>query len=107
MVSDDGTPGHVDDQILSPLARHFPTHAVDAGTGLVLALIAEVQQGGQIVVDVEHHAAAVTAVAAVGAAGGHIFFPVEGHGTVAAPSANDCNANLIYKHSISLHVLGG
>ena len=106
-IPDNGAPGHVDDEIFAPFAGHFPTHAVDTGGCLILALIAEVQQSGQVVVDVEHHAAAMTAVAAVGAAGGNVFFPVEGHGAVAAPSADDRNANLIYKHSISLHVLGG
>ena len=106
-IPDNGAPGDVDDEIFAPFAGHFPTHAVDTGGCLILALIAEVQQSGQIVVDVEHHTAAMTAVAAVGAAGGNVFFPVEGHGAVAAPSADDRNANLIYKHSISLHVLGG
>ena len=50
----------------------------------------------------EHHAPAVTAVAAVRPAGGHIFFPVEGHRAVAAPAADDRDPHLIYKHSIYL-----
>ena len=91
-------PGHLDDQVLAPLARHLPALAVDTGLSGVLALVAEVQQGGQVVVDPENDAAAVAAVAAVRAAGGHIFFPVEGHRTVAAPAANDGNSNFIYKH---------
>ena len=91
-------PGDINHKVFTPLARHFPAHAVDARTGLILALIAKIQQCGQIVVDMENHAAAVTAVAAVGTAGGHIFFPVEGHRAVTAPSADDGDAYFIYKH---------
>ena len=40
----------------------------------------------------------MAAVAAVGAAGGHIFFPVKGYGTVTATAANDCDPYFIYKH---------
>ena len=96
-----GAPGYVDDQGFSPLAGHFPAHAVDTCLSSVLSLIAEVQQGGHIVVDPQDDAAAVTAVTAVRAAGCHIFFPVEGHGTIAAATAADCNSNFIYKHLIS------
>ena len=39
------------------------------------------------------------AVAAVRAAGGHIFFPVERHRSIAAPSADDGDAHFIHEHS--------
>ena len=38
-------------------------------------------------------------VAAVRAAGGHIFFPVERHRSIAAPSADDGDAHFIHEHS--------
>jgi len=85
-------------QRFAPLATHVPALAVHAGTGGILALIAEIQQGGHIVVDTQDDTAAVTAVAAIGTAGGYIFFPVEGHGAVAAATADDRDSYLIYKH---------
>ena len=97
-VSYHGAPGDFDDQGLSPLAAHVPALAVLARLGGILALIAEIQQGGQIVVDPQDHAAPMAPVSPIGAAGGHIFLPVEGHGTVAALAAQDCNPNFIYKH---------
>ena len=40
----------------------------------------------------------MTAVAAIGTAGCHIFLPVECHRTVAASAANHGDSNFIYKH---------
>ena len=97
-VSYHGAPGDLDDQGLSPLAAHVPALAVLARLGGILALIAEIQQGGQIVVDPQDHATPMAPVSPIGAAGGHIFLPVEGHGAVAALAAQDCNPNFIYKH---------
>ena len=96
-----GAPGHLHNEGFAALAAHFSAQPVLTRLGGVFALVAEVQQGGQIVVDPEDHTAAVTAVAAVGAAGGDIFFPVEGHRTVAALAAADGDSNFIYKHSVS------
>ena len=95
---------HVRQQL--QLQHHVPLLPLESGAGEPGHLpggggIAEVQQGGQIVVDPEDHTAAVTAVAAVGAAGGNIFFPVEGHRPVAALAAADGDSNFIYKHSVS------
>ena len=98
-VPDDGTPGNLDDQVFPSLARHFSALTADTGGGLVLALVAEIQKSGQVVVDPENDAAAMPAVAAVRAAGGHIFFPVERHRSIAAPSADDGDAHFIHEHS--------
>ena len=98
-VPHDGAPGNLDDQVFAPFARHFSTLTADAGGGLVLALVAEIQKSGQVVVDPENDAAAMSAVAAVRAAGGHIFFPVERHRSIAAPSADDGDAHFIHEHS--------
>ena len=82
----------------SPLTEHLAAHAVDTGLGCILALITEVQQSGHVVRNAQNDTAAMTAVAAVRAAGSHIFFTPEGNGTIAAPSADDCNSNFIDKH---------
>ena len=106
-IPDHGAPGDLDNQGLSTLAAHIPAQAVHTCLGGVLPLITEIQQCGKIVIDPQDHAAAMAAVAAVGTAGGHIFFPVEGHGAIAAPSAADCNSNLIYKHCLPPWFHGG
>ena len=98
-VPDDGAPGDFDDQVFAPFARHFPTLTADTCGGLILALVAEIQKSGQVVVDPENDAAAMPAVAAGRAAGGHIFLPVERHRSIAAPSADDGDAHFIHEHS--------
>ena len=89
---------HLDDERLAALTAHFPALAVLTCLGSVLALIPEVQQRGQIIVDPQDDAAAMAAVTAVGTAGGNIFFPVECHRAVTALATNDGNSNFIYKH---------
>ena len=90
--------GNLDDQILAPLAGHLTAQTVDTCLCSILALITEIQQRGHMVADTQHNAAAVTAVAAVRAAGSHVFFTVECHRTVAAATADDRDSNFIYKH---------
>ena len=58
--------------------------ALAALRGHILALIAEVHQGAQVVVHHKNDVAAAAAVAAVRAACGHEFFTVKAHRTVAA-----------------------
>ena len=101
-VPDHRALGHLDDEIFTPLAAHATAQAVGTGGSHILALVAEIQQGREVGVDVQHHAAAVTAVAAVGTACGHVFFPVEGHGPVAAPASAYGNAYFIYEHKMTL-----
>jgi len=83
-VPDHGAQGDLDDQVLPIPAGAALAGAVHAVGGHVFALIAEVHQGGHMPVHLEDHVAAPAAVAAVGSAGGHVFFPVEGHGAVAS-----------------------
>ncbi len=59
-----------------------------------------------MLVDLQNHAAAPAAVAAVGAARGHVLLPVEGHRAVAAAARLDGDAGGIYKgccHKTSCH----
>ena len=83
-IPDDCASGNLDDQILAPFAAHIPALAACACLGGVLAFVAEIQKGGQIVVDPQDHTAAMAAVAAVGTAGGYIFFSVESNCSVTA-----------------------
>ena len=96
-VPDDGAPGHPQDQVGPVLAGAALALAVHAVFGHILALIAKVHQGGHVVVHRDHHVAAPSAVAAVRAAGGHIFLPVKGDHAVAAVAGTDGDARGIYK----------
>ena len=96
-VPDDGAPGDPQDQVCAVSAGAALAASVCAVGGGVLALIAEVHQGGHMVVHCDHHVAAPAAVAAVRAAGGHIFFPVEGDHAVAAVAGADGDLCGIYK----------
>ena len=75
-VPDDGAPGDLQDQIGPVLAGAALAGAVHAVFRHILALIAEVHEGGHVVVGHHHHVAAPAAVAPVGAAGRHVLLPV-------------------------------
>ena len=79
-----GAAGHADDQVVTVCAAHPLGAAILAVGRGVLALVAEVHQGGQVVVGHKDDVAAAPAVTAVGAARRHEFFAVERHRTVAA-----------------------
>ena len=103
-VPDHRAPGHPDDEVLSVLAGAALALAVHAVSGGVLAFVAEIHQGGQVVVDFQNHVAAPAPVAAVGSPCGDIFFPVEGHHAVASAAGFDGDAGGVYKgccHSCS------
>ena len=80
--------------VLAGLAAALAVHAVGRH---IFALVAEVHQGGHVVVHLQDDGAAVAAVAAVGAAGGHVFLPVEGHRAVAAVAGPDGDPRFINK----------
>ena len=94
-VPDQGAPRHADGEALTVLAAFAAALPVYAASGHIFALIAEVHKGGHIVVHLHDDAAAVAAVAAVGAAGRDIFFSVKGHRAVAAVAGSDAYARLI------------
>ena len=83
-VLDDGAQRHLDDQIFGVLAVAQACTALAAFRGNVLALVAEIHQGGQVIVHHKNNVAAAAAIAAVRAASGHEFFTVKAHRTVAA-----------------------
>ena len=79
-----GAPGHPDHKVVGVCAALPLGTAVLPVRRRVLALVAEVHQGGKVVVGHKDDVAAAAAVAAVGTARRHEFLPVEGHGAVAA-----------------------
>ena len=81
----------------------YTPEAVLAGAGLtilrgILGLVLEVDEGGEVLVHLEYHIAALAAVTAIGAAGCHILLPVEMHRTIAALTGTDLDFTDIYKH---------
>ena len=78
------TAGHADDQVVAVGTAHALSAAILAVGRGVLALVAEVHQGRQVVVRHKDDITAAAAVAAVRTARRHEFFAVERHRTVAA-----------------------
>ena len=66
-----------------------------------LPFIPEVHQRAGSVLGDEDHAAAAAAVAAVGAAGRHVFLPVEGNRSVPPVSRLDAYGRFIHEHGFS------
>jgi hypothetical protein len=64
-LGDHGADRHADLDVLALLAVHLPTHAVFAALGAELALVAEVDQGVEVLVGHQPHRAAITAIAAI------------------------------------------
>ena len=83
-VLDDRAQRHLDDEVLGIFAVAQARAALAALRGHILALVAEIHQGGQVVVHHKDDVAAAAAVAAVRAACCHEFFAVKAHRTVAA-----------------------
>ena len=94
-VPDESPSGDPDGETLSVLAAFAAALPIYAGRSHIFALVAEVHQRGHIVIHLHDDAAAVAAVAAVGATGGHVFLPVEGHGSVTAVAGPDGDAGFI------------
>jgi len=80
---------HLDEDILSALAVFLLAHAVLAALGAELALVAEINQGIEVFICGEPHAAAITAIAAIGAAERDELLAPKPHATIAAIACND------------------
>ena len=96
-VAHHGAFGHPDHQVVPVLAGAPLALAVPAVFGGVFALVAEIHQGGHVGVHPQNDVPAAPAVPAVGAAGGHVLLPVEGHRAAAARSRPDGDAGGIDK----------
>src|SRR5690606_22061861 len=73
-----------DEQVLAALAVHLPAHAVLPALGAEAALVAEVDQGGEVLVGDQPDAAAIAAVAAVRTAQRDELLAAEADASVAA-----------------------
>ena len=82
-ILNQGTPGHADHQVRRAFAKTAVAPSIFPSLGCILALVTEIRQGGQVVIHLEDNAASLAAVTSVRSASGHVFFPVEGDGTVA------------------------
>ena len=101
--------GHLDDKIRGIFAGAALCAAILPIFGVVLALIAEVHQGRQVIIRLKHHIAAAAAIAAIGAAGCHKLFAVKTDRAVAALACvypNGCNINKICRHIFSFLIQG-
>ena len=84
--------------VLAVGAAHARALAVHAALGLEVVLEAVVDQRRDAQVGLDDDVAAVTAVAAVGAAFGDVRLATEGHAARAAVAAFDVYAYLVYEH---------
>ena len=102
-ILDHGAQRHLDDQILGIFAVAQACAALAALRGHILAFIAEIHQGGQMIVRHKDDVAAPAAVAAVRAARGHEFFAVEAHRTIAALARMEPYRGDVDKVSLCCH----
>ena len=88
---------HADVQALAHTAGAALALTVGTVAGHIFALVAKVHERGHVVVHFKDDVAAAPAVAAVRAAGGHIFLAVEGHCAVAAVARAHGDGHFINK----------
>ena len=101
VVINQGAPGHRDDAVGPRFSKAALGPARLARLGGKLPFIPEVHQRAGSVLGDEDHAAAAAAVAAVGAAGRHVFLPVEGNRSVPPVSRLDAYGRFIHEHGFS------
>ena len=94
-----GAGGHAKIDILAIAAGAVAARAVLAASGLVVWLIAEIEQRCQERVHDQIDMAASPAVAAIGAAERYVFLVAEAHATVAAVARLEENFGMIHKHT--------
>ena len=97
-VAHDRTARDLDDQVFSALSLAAAALAVHAVGRDIFALITEVHEGGQIIVDPQNDRTAVAAIAAVRASRRHIFFPMESNRAITARARLHINFRFINKH---------
>src|SRR5690606_18835352 len=96
-VDDHGADGHDDGHVVAALAVLLLAHAALALLGLETALVAEVDQGVEVLVGLQPDAAAVAAVTTVGAALGNELLPPETHAAIAALACGHGDFNFVYE----------
>src|SRR5262245_32867085 len=99
-IGDDGAEGHFQDHVVAAGAVTVRALPVGAALGVVVALVVVIEQRGQRGIGLEPDAAAVTAVAAVGAAIGNEFLAAEAHAAGAPVAALDEHIDLVDEHTV-------
>ena len=84
-----GADRHADGDVFAGLAEHLPALAVFAALRAELALVAEVDEGVEVFVGLHPDAAAVAAIAAIGAAEGDELLATEADAAIAAATGKD------------------
>src|SRR5690606_602847 len=84
-----------DGEILAGLAIHLPAHAVLPALGAEHPLVAEVDQGVEVLVGNDPDAAAIAAVAAIGATQRDELLAPETDATVAAVACDDLDFGFV------------
>ena len=90
--------GHLEHEVLPRRAVHAAAFAVRAALGLEVVLEAVLDERGQARVGLDHHVAAVPAVAAVRPALRHVGLAAKRHATRAAVAALHMYAHFVDKH---------
>src|SRR6266849_328668 len=84
IVEDQRADGNLQDHVTTGMTGAVGAFAMAATIGLEFAIVTVAEQRVVVNVGFEIDAAAMAAVAARGTAAGHVFFPPEGHATIAA-----------------------
>src|SRR5690606_1331273 len=90
-----GAGGHGDDHVLAALAVHLPAPAVLAALGAEQLLVAEVDQGVEVLVGDQPDATAIAAVAAIRPAQRNELLAAEAHPAVAAVAGGDGDLSFV------------
>jgi hypothetical protein len=96
-VAQQGAARHADVQALAHAAGAALALTVGAVGGYIFSLVAKIHERGHVVVHFKDDVAAAPAVAAVRAAGSHVFLAVKGHCAVAAVACAHGDGHFINK----------
>ena len=102
-VLDHGAQRHLDDEVFGILAVAEACAALAALGGSVLALVAEVHQGGKMIVRHKDDVTAAAAITAVRAASGHELLTMEAHCAIAALARMEPDGGDIDKIGLCCH----
>ena len=102
-ILDHGAQRHLDDKVFGILAVAEACAALAALGGSVLALVAEVHQGGKMIVRHKDDVTAAAAITAVRAASGHELLTMEAHCAIAALARMEPDGGDIDKIGLCCH----
>ena len=97
-IADQSARRHADDGIFPAAAGSEIAFAVPAPLGFPMFMAHDVREAADVFIRDHNHAAAPSAVAAVGTAARHVGFPAKAHAAVAAVTRFTIYRHAIYKH---------